>query len=204
MLNKPVVQQFVEFSRKRGFPPKHIILKAGDEPRSLFLIIEGSVSVLAQDGDREIVLAYLGAGDFFGEMCLFPEQSSRTAIVRSRSPVLVAEVEFAAFREFVRRYPEIMFDVAGQLAMRLRDTTRRLRDLTFVDVAGRLAHQLMSLCEDPDAKTHARGTLISISRQELARIIGCSREMVGRVLKKLEEDGLIASRGRSILVLKPG
>jgi CRP/FNR family cyclic AMP-dependent transcriptional regulator len=112
----------------------------------------------------------------------------------------VAEIDFGSFREFVRKEPEIMFEIAGQLSTRLRDTSRRLRDLAFLDVAGRLAHELLELCGKPDAITHSRGTVIRVSRQELSRIVGCSREMAGRVLKKLEEDGIITSQGRSILV----
>ena len=203
MFEKPAIREFIECSRKRSFPPKHTILKAGDPPRSLFLILEGSVSVLTQEGDREMVLAYLNPGEFFGEMCLFPEQATRTAIVRTRTPILVAEIEYTEFRSFVRRQPEIMLEVAGQLAARLRDTSRRLRDLAFLDVAGRLAHELLELCKKPGAVVNAKGTVIKISRQELARIVGCSREMAGRVLKKLEEDGIIASQGRSILIYNP-
>lgn len=205
MLEKPAVQAFINIAHKRGYPPKQNIVHAGAEPQSLFLIISGSVSVLVEDEDgREMVLAYLNAGDFFGEMGLFPEQKVRTAMVRTRTTTLLAEVSYPIFRAFVREQPEIMFEVAGQLAARLRDTSGRLRDLTFVDVAGRLARTLMDLASQPDAKPHPRGTLVKASRQEIARIVGCSREMAGRVLKKLEEDGVVQSQGRSIVVLATG
>jgi CRP/FNR family cyclic AMP-dependent transcriptional regulator len=121
--------------------------------------------------------------------------------VRTRVPTLVAEIGYQAFATFVQQNPQIMYEVAGQLAGRLRDTSRRLGDLAFLDVAGRLAHALLELCQQPDAVPHARGTMVKCSRQELARIIGCSREMAGRVLKKLEEDGMLQAQGRSILVL---
>jgi CRP/FNR family cyclic AMP-dependent transcriptional regulator len=147
------------------------------------------------------VLAYLNPGEFFGEMCMFPDQKVRTAIVRTRAPTLVAEVAYPAFREFVRGHPDIMFEVAGQLAARLRDTSQRLGDLAFLDVAGRLAHVLLDLTKKPDAIPNPRGVIVRISRQELARIVGCSREMAGRVLKKLEEDGMVSAQGRSILVI---
>ena len=199
MLQKPVVQAFVAMAHKRSYPPKHTIVHAGAEPHTLFLILEGSVSVLVEDtAGREMVLAYLNPGEFFGEMCLFPEQKTRTAIVRTRTATLVAEVGFQAFRNFNREHPDIMFEVAGQLATRLRDTSRRLRDLTFLDVAGRLARSLMDLMDQPDAQSGARGITVKVSRQELARLVGCSREMAGRVLKKLEEDGLVSTQGRSI------
>jgi CRP/FNR family cyclic AMP-dependent transcriptional regulator len=202
MFEKPVVQAFVSLAHKRSFPPKHTILHAGDDPQSLYLILEGSVSILLEDEHgREIVLAYLNPGEFFGEMCLFPDQNVRTAIVRTRSPTLVAEVNYQVFRKFVRENPDIMFEVAGQLSLRLRDTSQRLGDLAFLDVAGRLAHALLDLTRKPDALPNARGVTVKISRQELARIVGCSREMAGRVLKKLEEDGMVNAQGRSILVI---
>lgn len=202
MLNKPVVQEFIQLAHKRSFAPKHTILHAGDEPTSLFLILEGSVSILLEDADgREVVLAYLNPGEFFGEMCLFPDQKTRTAVVRSRLPTLVAEVGYQAFQAFALSNPGIVFEVAGQLAARLRDTSRRLGDLAFLDVAGRLAHALLQLCRQPDAEPHPRGIQVKVSRQELARLIGCSREMAGRVLRKLEEDGMLVTQGRNILVL---
>lgn len=205
MLTKPIIQAFVAQAHKRSYPPKHTILHAGDVPTSLYLILEGSVSIMLEDKDgREIVLAYLGPGDFFGEMCLFPEQKARTAIVRTRAqPTLVAEATYTAFRQFAASHHDIMYEIAGQIAARLRDTSQRLRDLAFLDVAGRLARILLDLSKKPDAQQHPRGRVVKISRQELARNAGCSREMAGRVLKKLEEDGLVISQGRNIVVLEP-
>lgn len=201
-LQKPAIQAFIAQAHKRTLPAKHTIIHAGDVPQSLFLILDGSVSILLEDDDgREMVLAYLNAGEFFGEMCLFPEQVTRTAVVRTRVPTLVAEINYQAFNNFVMQNPRIMYEVAGQLAARLRDTSRRLGDLAFLDVAGRLAHALLELCKQPDAQVHAKGTLVKCSRQELARLIGCSREMAGRVLRKLEEDGMVQATGRSIVVL---
>lgn len=195
------MQSFIEIAHKRSYPGQHTIVRAGTEPQSLYLVLEGSVSVLVDDQHgREMVLAYLNPGEFFGEMGLFPQQKVRTAIVRTRKPTLVAEVDYPTFRSFNRQHPDIMFEVAGQLAARVRDTSRRLRDLTFLDVAGRLAHTLLDLTRQPDARPHAKGVLVKVSRQEMARLVGCSREMAGRVLKKLEEDGLVSSQGRSIIV----
>lgn len=204
MRQRSAVEEFVGVAQMRSYAPRSNILNAGDEPCSLFYIIEGSVSVLIREGKREMVLAYLNPGDFFGEMCLFPELNTRSAIVRSRTPVLVAEMDLANFRGFAARHPDIMFTIAGQIAMRLRDTSRRLRDLAFLDVAGRIAHVLLDLSSKPDAMETGGGRAIRTSRQELARMVGCSREMAGRVLKRLEEDGVIACKGRVIVVLERG
>lgn len=205
MLTKPVIQAFIAQARKRSYPPKHTIIRAGDTPTSLYLLLEGSVSIQLEDPNgREFVLAYLEPGHFFGEMCLFPDQELRSAIVRTRKqPTLVAEIDYPAFRQFTAQHHEIMYEIAGQLAARLRNTSQKLGDLAFLDVAGRMAHILLDLSRKPDALPQANGRMVKISRQELARNAGCSREMAGRVLKKLEEDGLVLCQGRSIVVLTP-
>lgn len=201
-LQKPAIRAFVDLAHKRTLPSKHTIIHAGDAPTSVYLILQGSVSILLEDDNgREIVLAYLNEGEFFGEMCLFPELGSRSAIVRTRLHTLIAEVAYPKFDAFVMKNPRIMYELAGQLATRLRDTSRRLGDLTFLDVAGRLARVLIELSGLPDAQPHADGALIKCSRQELARLIGCSREMAGRVLRRLEEDGMVRASGRSILII---
>ena len=69
-----------------------------------------------------------------------------------------------------------------------------------MDVTGRVAHAIMDLCGEPDAMTHPEGMQIKVSRQELSRLVGCSREMAGRVLKVLEEQGLLRATGKTIVV----
>jgi CRP/FNR family transcriptional regulator, cyclic AMP receptor protein len=86
------------------------------------------------------------------------------------------------------------------MATRLRATTRKVGDLAFLDVTGRVARTLLDLCKQPDAMTHPEGMQIKITRQEIGRIVGCSREMVGRVLKNLEEQGLVSVKGKTMVV----
>ena len=69
-----------------------------------------------------------------------------------------------------------------------------------MDVTSRVSRTLLDLCQEPDAMSHPQGTQIRISRQEISRIVGCSREMVGRVLKQLEEAGKISVKGKTIVV----
>ena len=86
------------------------------------------------------------------------------------------------------------------MSARLRQTTLKLKDLAFVDVSGRVAHTLLDLSRQPDAMTHPDGMQIKVTRQELGKIVGCSREMAGRVLKSLEEEGLVAVAGKTMVV----
>lgn len=204
-LDDPAVQAFIARSHRRRFANRQTVLHAGDEPQCLYLIIQGSVSILASDEEgREMVLAYCHPGEFFGEMSLFPHLEARSAMVKTRSEVWVAEMGFEPFKAFSQEHPEIMTSVAGQLAVRLRNTSRRLMDLNFLDVSGRIARILLDLAEKPDAQDHPRGHTVKISRQEVASIAGCSREMAGRVMKTLEEEGLIESTGRTVLIIEPG
>ena len=98
---------------------------------------------------------------------------------------------YPRFRQIAAESPGLIFELATQLATRLDRTNQKLGDLAFVDVTGRVAHAIMDLCGEPDAMTHPEGMQIKVSRQELSRLVGCSREMAGRVLKVLEEQGLL-------------
>ena len=195
------LDRFLEHCHRRHYPAKSVIIYAEDKPDVLYFIVDGSVSVLIEDEDgREIVLAYLNKGDFFGEMGLFDEDRSRSAWVRARTACEVAEISYAKFRQLYQEHPDLLFAMASQMATRLRDTSRKVSDLAFMDVTGRVARTLLDLCKQPDAMTHPDGMQIRITRQEIGRIVGCSREMVGRVLKTMEEQGLISVSGKTIVV----
>lgn len=201
MLDKPAIRSFVATAHKRSLAPKHTLLHAGDQPDALHLMLEGSVSVTLADGDgREMVLTYLGPGEFFGESCLFADARHPNMIVRTRGPTLLAEMGRRALHSFIDSHPDFLIELAGQLAQRLQCVNQRLAQLTFLDVTGRLAQTLLDLGRKPDALPHPSGVIVRISRTELARHIGCSREMAGRALKKLRHDGLVEDYGRGILI----
>ena len=197
----PAINRFLSYCRIRAVPSKTVLIHAGDVPDVLYYVIKGSVEVLIEDEEgNEMVLAYLNKGQFFGEMGLFNEQPARSAWVRTRSQCELAEMTYPRFRQIAAESPTLLFELATQLASRLDRTNRKLGDLAFVDVTGRVAHAIMDLCNEPDAMTHPEGTQIKVSRQELSRLVGCSREMAGRVLKVLEEQGLLTARGKTMVV----
>ena len=195
------LDKFLEHCHKRHYPAKSTIIHASDKPDVLYFILDGSVTVLIEDEDgREIVLAYLNKGDFFGEMGLFDEQHNRSAWVRARTSCEVSEISYTKFRQVAQDHSDIVFAMASQMASRLRITSRKVSDLAFMDVSGRVARTLLDLCNQPDAMTHPDGMQIRITRQDIGKIVGCSREMVGRVLKSMEEQGLIEVKGKTIVV----
>lgn len=198
------VDKLLTHCQRRRYAAKSTIICAGDKSNVLSYIIKGSVTILIEDSDgREMVIAYLNQGDFFGELGLFDPphmEGERSAWVRAKTECEVAEVGYAKFRELARLDPEILYSLGTQMAYRLRRTTRKVGDLAFHDVTGRVARCLTDLCKEPDAMTHPDGMQIKVTRQEIGRIVGCSREMVGRVLKDLEERQLIHVKGKTMVV----
>ncbi|OZG70829.1 transcriptional regulator Crp [Hahella sp. CCB-MM4] len=194
---------FLSQCHRRRYPSKSTIIYAGDKSDSLFYIVKGSVTVIIEDDDgREMIMAYLNAGDFFGEMGLFDtdQMGSRSAWVKAKTECEVAEISYTKFREIAQEDPRVLYFIGEQMASRLRQTTRKVGDLAFLDVTGRVARTLLDLCKEPDAMTHPDGMQIKITRQEIGRIVGCSREMVGRVLKALEDQGLVQVKGKTMVV----
>jgi len=192
---------FLSQCHRRKYPSKSTIIYAGDKSDSLFYIVKGSVTVIIEDDDgREMIMAYLNTGDFFGEMGLFDNMDSRSAWVKAKTECEVAEISYSKFREISNQDARILYFIGEQMASRLRQTTRKVGDLAFLDVTGRVARTLLDLCKEPDAMTHPDGMQIKITRQEIGRIVGCSREMVGRVLKTLEEQGLVQVKGKTMVV----
>lgn len=198
------LDKLLAHAQRRRCAARSDIICAGDRSESLFLILKGSVTIIIEDDEgREMIVAYLNSGDYFGELGLFEQpgcESQRSAWVRAKTECEVAEIPYARFRELTLLYPEMLYALCSQMADRLRNTTRKVGDLAFLDVTGRVARTLLELCKQPDAMTHPDGMQIKITRQEIGRIVGCSREMVGRVLKALEEQSLVHVKGKTMVV----
>jgi CRP/FNR family cyclic AMP-dependent transcriptional regulator len=195
------LEAFLAAAHRRKYPAKSTLIYAGDKSDSIYYIMKGSVTVLVEDeSGREIIVAYLNKGDFFGEMPLFFDDSSRSAWVKAKTECEVAELSYAKFKELAEKHTELLYAVGRQMAERLRKTTQKVSDLAFLDVTGRVARTLLDLTRQPDAMTHPDGMQIKITRQEIGRIVGCSREMVGRVLKTLVDQGLVSVKGKTMVV----
>lgn len=194
------IAELLAHCRRRHYPAKSTIIYEGDRCESLYYVVSGSVTVLMEgDEGREMIIAYLNDGNFFGEMGLF-NQDVRSAWVRSKTECVVAEISYRKFHQLWQKHPEFLFVLATQMAARLRNTTRKMGDFVFLDVTARVARALRDLCKEPDAMTHPEGMQIKITRQEIGRIVGCSREMVGRVLKILEERELVSVKGKTMVI----
>lgn len=207
-IDKDALERFLSFCNHYTLPKKSIVVRSGDPAEYLYYIIEGTVTVLMEDEDdegHEIILTYLNSGDFIGEMGVFYRTKYRTAYVRSKTPCTLAKIGYRQLEklfksELKEEQSEILKAIGLQLSQRLITTSRKVSQLAFTDVAGRIARTLLDMCNQPEALSHPDGTQIHISRQELGRIVGCSREMAGRVLKNMAEQKMIEVQGMDIVV----
>ncbi len=199
---KERTERFLNHCQIKHYLPHTSIVSGGDSSDTLYFIVDGSVTVFIEDDGREVIINYLNRGDFFGELGLFATEcyNNRPVWVKTRTKSVIAEINYTKARELTRDMPDILYDISRQIAQRLQLTTRKVSDLTFLDVTGRIARTLLDLCQQPDAMTHPDGMQISVTRQEIGRIVGCSRETAGRVLKNLVDEGMISVKGKTVVV----
>ncbi|NOT13250.1 MAG: cAMP-activated global transcriptional regulator CRP [Methylococcaceae bacterium] len=205
--NKEALAQLLHYCHKKSYPSKATIIRPGDVGDRLYLIIDGSVSICVEDDEsgQELVLAYLNKNDFIGEIGVFKGTEIRKVSAKTRCASQLAEIAYDRFRQLLKKElleyaPDLLIMLGTQLSTRLLITSRKFCDLAFMDVEGRIARTLLDLCKEPDAMTHPDGMQLRITRQEIARLVGCSREMAGRVLKELEDKQLITAHGKTIVV----
>lgn len=206
-INQAALQRLLSYCHRRRYPARVTLMKPTDRDGTFFYVAEGSLTVSAHDQteNQDIVLAYLNKGDFIGEVGVFLGPMMRHVTVTTREPSQLAEIGYARLHQLLRREladcaVDILLLIGRQLAHRLLSTSRKVERLAFYDVTRRIVHTLEDLCQQPNAMTHPDGMQIRVTRQEIGRIVGCSREMAGKVLKNLAAEGLISVSGKTIVV----
>ena len=199
------IERFIAHCHRRKYPARSDVFRPGDDAGTLYYIISGSVSIIASEDDgRELVLGYIGPGEFVGEMGLFVEAPQRGVALRTRTQCELAEIGYERLQMLLTTQANdaarLLYSMGAQISQRLLDTSRKAGRLAFLDVTDRIYRTLFDLSREPEAMTHPLGTQLRVSRQELARLVGCSREMAGRVLKKLQADGKLHARGKTVVV----
>ncbi|OQK17348.1 transcriptional regulator [Methyloprofundus sedimenti] len=200
------ISKLLTLCHLHSYPAKTTIIRPGDKGDILHYIVEGSTSVCAEDEEgHELILAYLNKNDFIGEIGVFKPPGDRQVTVKTRVACKLAEISYvrlhqAMHNELAKHAVYLLTLFGEQLACRLLITSRKYCDLAFIDVEGRVARALLDLTKEPDAITHPDGMQLHTTRQEISRIVGCSREMVGRILKEMEDKQLISAHGKTIVV----
>jgi CRP/FNR family cyclic AMP-dependent transcriptional regulator len=205
-MDDSALNAFLSHTHKHRFPAKTDVFRPGDPASTLFYVISGSLTINTEEPDgRELVLGYVNPGEFIGEMGLFFKVNRREVVLRTKGPCELAEIGYDLLRhlfshQLSQEGPKIMFAIGAQISKRLLETSRKASRLAHLDVANRILRTLHDLSREPDAIRHPDGMQLKVSRQELARITGCSREMAGRVLKQLQQKNLLTARGKTVIL----
>jgi CRP/FNR family cyclic AMP-dependent transcriptional regulator len=177
---------------RRSAPRSTTIMASGDAIDSLYMILSGRLKVMMSDSDgKEVILSILGPGEFFGEMGLIDDEP-RSASVVTIEP---CELLSIAKRDFKKCMAE-NFEMT-QAVRRLREADRKIGSLALLDVYGRVARLLLDMAENVDGEKIVTKRL---PKQDIAKMIGASREMVSRVMKDLQTGGYIEMRGSTIVL----
>jgi len=182
---------------RKSLPRGAMVMAAGDPTDSLYIVLSGRLKVMMSDADgKEVILSILGPGEFFGEMGLIDE-SPRSASVIGIEPCELLSISKRDFNKCLADSFDMTMAVMRGLVQRLREADRKIGSLALLDVYGRVARLLLDMAENVDGQKIVTKRL---PKQDIAKMIGASREMVSRVMKDLQMGGYIEMRGSNIVL----
>lgn len=185
---------------RKTFPKNAVIITEGDEAGPLFIILSGKVRVyLSNEDGKMVTLSEQREGSYFGELSLLDDQP-RSASVMTVEPSVCALIPKQSFHAWIKEHPDdAALGLMRGLTRRIRVLTENVRGLALSDVYGRLIRILNDLAENDEQGPVIRD---KISHQELANMVGSSREMISKLMKDLSSGGYLSTEGRRIRLLK--
>ena len=192
------IKTLLSYVQHRSYARNVYVMQAGDETDSIYVLLSGKAKVLINDEQgHEVILGYMGAQDFFGEMGILDDQP-RSASVYTLEACEMLRLSKDGFMSCLKENTEVAMLVIRNLVRRLRAADRKIESLALVDVSGRVARILLDIAEEIDGRLVVQRTP---AKQDIARQIGASREMVSRVVKDLEQRGLLRAERRSMVII---
>ena len=185
---------------KKRFKRAEVIVEQGKKTDALYIILTGRARVMSTDSrGREVILATLQPGDYIGEMSLIDDEP-HSATVRTEIQTDVLMLDRDAFSRCLPENSSMSYNIMRGLVQRLRHADRKIESLALMDVYGRVARSLIEFAvDDGQGNLKIRD---KISRQDLAKMVGASREMVSRVMKDLEERGFVQTQADGSMLVK--
>lgn len=181
----------------RVYEKGDVILRQGELADSLFIIASGQVKVYMSEGDREVILKTLSAGDFFGEIAML-DQEPRSASVAALERCHLQTLSYRAFQRTMEGSADIAKRVLETLAKRLRDADRKISTLALMNISARVSRTLLELAIVSNGRKVVGEPF---TQKDLAGMVGASREMVNRTLHDLMQQGYIEIQRKSITIL---
>lgn len=195
----PLLRELAAQGDVRRYRKGTIILAEGDAGDTVFIILAGQVkSYSLDDRDKQITYGVFGQGEYFGEMSL--DGGTRSSCIAAVQATSCSVVTRARLLAFIAMRPEFALEILAKVIRRLRATTLNAKNLAFIDVYGRITNCLYSLATPlPDGTQRIQERL---THEEIASRVGCSREMVSRIMKDLERGGYLRKQDQRIELMK--
>lgn len=192
---------FAASGKRRKFSRGSTLMRFDCEVPCVFLLTEGTAALQVTDHSQvsELNIAHLIPGDVFGN--IEPEQANKIEMyVVAKTDCFAYVMTAQDLLHACVSHPLAMFAICRELSRTSVRSLRKVGQFAFFDVRGRVSSALIELCGLPGAVSHPQGYVLKNTRVEIASMVGCTREMVGKVMKELSEEGLISIRGRQTLV----
>ena len=197
-------EKLTQHSTTRTYPANTILISEGDNTDSLYVVLEGKVKVFASDEQgKEIILNILGPGEYFGELALLDDEP-RSASVKTMKSTRVIVITKHDFKNSLATDSEMAYNLIKALIRQVRGLTGNIKSLAFLDVYGRVARTLLDNAKNVDGQMIITQKL---THQDIADMVGASREMVSRILKDLANGGYITIKNKIYTInekLPPG
>jgi CRP/FNR family cyclic AMP-dependent transcriptional regulator len=191
------LEQLMSMAVLRKVPRNKTIVYAGERTESMFILVNGRATVLNRDSDgNEVILTFLQSGECIGEMGLI-DGLPRSADVVSSEPCELLEIFQNDLAKVMEKNVDLCLNIMKSLVARLRNANRKIESLVLMDVYGRVARLLLDLAENEDGVKIIKRR---ITKQDISKMIGASREMVSRVMKDLEKTGHIRIEKNKIVL----
>ena len=196
----PHVKALAARGNLRNFRRGMALIQEGDRGDTLYIVLSGRLRAFAADpSGKEITLGIYGAGEYVGEMSL--DGGPRSANVETLEQTTCAVVSREALLAYIGEHPDFALEMMARLIRRARLATESARSLALIDVYGRMTRLLDQLA-GPAAADGTRSVGERITHQQIASHLACSREMVSRLMRDLENGGFVEKRERRVVLLK--
>ncbi len=192
-----LVEALTQLSVRHTYPKNTILFMEGDDSSQLFIIETGKVKVFVTSEDgKQVILNFMGPGEYFGELALI-DGKPRSASVMTVADTTVVAVSRKKFQQFIADHPDYALEMMEQLVHRIRELTDSVKDMALLDVYGRVSQLLLRLADES-----GRISSPKLTHQEIANMVGASREMVSRIMKELAVGEYIEQQPDAIVICK--
>ena len=204
-LHDDELQTIESHAASKSYPKNSIIINEGDNTNSLYIILSGKVKAfLSNEDGKEVILIMLKEGDYFGELSIL-DSAPRSASIMTMESCKFSIISKENFDKVMDKHPDIARKIVGELTRTIRRLTDSVRNLALMDVYGRVARTLLDMAEED--KDGNKIIDQKLTHQDIAKMIGSSREMVSRIMKDLQKGGYITPESKRIIInekLPPG